>query len=127
MLLKQEAEERARQDAEEKARKEREEQRRLDRELEEHRRKEEKERSERERSERAIRGAVKGVRGTRASMRGASSRGGGGGKSCFLLLYDCFVEPACTASNTVTSRGVPKRPSSVAGGSAIPRASNRPT
>lgn len=73
-----EEEERARRAAEEKARREHEEQERLEREQEERRRREEKERLEREKSERAIRGGVRGVRGTRASARGkgTTSRGG---------------------------------------------------
>lgn len=92
-----EAEDRARQAAEEKARKEREEQQRLEREREEQRKSEEKERLEREKSERAIRGVVRGVRGTRATARGSSSRGGRSplfliSQLCLNLLqsFDCW-------------------------------------
>jgi hypothetical protein len=86
--------------AEERARREREEQERLEREKEEQRRKEERERVEREKTERAIRGGVRGVRGTRASTRGrgaVSSRGGMFSLNtslpvlCILLMSVCCI------------------------------------
>ncbi|KAF8907365.1 hypothetical protein CPB84DRAFT_309500 [Gymnopilus junonius] len=66
-----EAIERARKEAEEEeARRKREEQAKFEQERQERLKREEKERLEREKSERAIRGGVRGVRGTRASTLG---------------------------------------------------------
>ncbi|CAA7261608.1 unnamed protein product [Cyclocybe aegerita] len=64
------AKEAARREAEDRALREQQEKIRLEKEKEERLRREEKERLEREKSERAIRGSIRGVRGTRASTRG---------------------------------------------------------
>jgi len=124
-----EAIERERREAEEAARREQEEKQRQEREKQEQQKREEKERIEREKSERAIRGGIRGVRGTRASTRGVRSAapprtGIPHRRFNFVILIN--------ASDTTSgpSRGVPKRPPSASArpsGSGIPRSSYRPT
>jgi hypothetical protein len=88
------AEEKARLEAEARALAARRERERIDREEKERAEREEKERAERERKEKmAARGGIRGVRGTRASMRGA--RTSQSSKWCEemslpSLLYLCF-------------------------------------
>ncbi|KAF8973247.1 hypothetical protein BDZ97DRAFT_1912806 [Flammula alnicola] len=106
------AKERARREAEEQALRAQQEAIRLEREKQEELRREEKERVEREKSERAIRSG-RGVRGTRASMRGM--RG---------------AAPPRTDPTAGVPRGIPRRPPSAsarpsAGGPT--RGSSRPT
>ncbi|KAF8810671.1 hypothetical protein BYT27DRAFT_7185768 [Phlegmacium glaucopus] len=110
------AEERARREAEEQAIRAQQEQERLEREKQDRLKAEQKERVERDKSERAIRGVIRGVRGSRPSTRGMPGTATGSART--------------VDTHTNTSRGVPKRqpPTSTrASGSNITRGISRPT